>query len=56
MPLLVLRDVRKFATRKDKGRGGGGGGGGFFTKEQQEKSLLSLRPESSSGYFLHCCI
>ena len=38
---------------KDKG---GRVGGGFFTKEQREKSLLSLRPESSSGYLLHCCI
>ena len=52
MPLLVLRDVRKFATQKGQG---GEGGGGFFTKEQRDK-LLSLRPESSSGYFLHCCI
>ena len=31
------------------------GGGGFFIKEQWEKSLLSLGPENSNGYLLHCC-
>ena len=33
----------------------GGGGGGFSIKEQWEKSLLSLGPENSNGYLLHCC-
>ena len=51
MPLLVLRDVHKFDTRK----GQGGEGGGFFIKEQWEKSLLSLGPENSHGYLLRCC-
>ena len=52
MPLLVLRDVHKFDTRKGQG---GEGGGGFFIKEQWEKSLLSVGPENSHGYLLRCC-
>ena len=31
------------------------GGRGVFIKEQWEKSLLSLGPENSTGYLLHCC-
>ena len=52
MPLLVLRDVHKFDTRKGQG---GEGEGGFFIKEQWEKSLLSVGPENSHGYLLRCC-
>ena len=39
---------------RDEG-GGGKGGRGVFIKEQWEKSLLSLGPENSNGYLLHCC-
>ena len=35
--------------------GVGKGGRGVFIKEQWEKSLLSLGPENSTGYLLHCC-
>ena len=54
MPLLVLRGVYKFDTRKGQGTKGGGGRG-LFIKEQWEKSSLPLGPEHSDGYILRCC-
>ena len=38
---------------KDKGERGGGKG--LFIKEQWGRLLLSLGPENSKGYLLHCC-